>query len=65
MKIEDIVENKDGSATMTLDLEPEEVSLLIEGAIVQALKDYVEKHDRENAERAARKGDLPGNSFEI
>lgn len=43
MKVLEIVDNDDGSATLTLDMTEEEKSILIEYAIIKLLKEYIEK----------------------
>ena len=65
MKVEQYTENEDGSATLVVDLTPEERSILLEGAIVQAIKEYIDKKERENPEEVVKRGNLPSNSFEL
>jgi len=65
MKVEQYTENEDGSATLVVDLTPEETSILLESAIVQAIKEYVDKKERENPEEVVKRGNLPSNSFEL
>lgn len=65
MKVEQYTENEDGSATLVVDLTPEETSILLESAIVQAIKEYLDKKERENPEEVIKRGNLPSNSFEL
>lgn len=65
MKVEQYTENEDGSATLVVDLTPEETSILLESAIVQAIKEYLDKKERENPEEVVKRGNLPSNSFEL
>jgi len=65
MKVEQYTENEDGSATLVVDLTPEETSILLESAIVQAIKEYIDKKERESAEEVVKRGNLPSNSFEL
>ena len=65
MKVEQYTENEDGSATLVVDLTPEERSILLEGAIVQAIKEYIDKKERETPEEVVKRGNLPSNSFEL
>jgi len=65
MKVEQYTENEDGSATLVVDLTPEETSILLESAIIQAIKEYIDKKERENPEEVAKRGNLPSNSFEL
>ena len=65
MKVEQYTENEDGSATLVVDLTPEETSLLLESAILQAIRDYLDKKERELAGDVATRGNLPSNSFEL
>jgi len=43
MKITNTIEHKDGTVTLNLDMNEEEVGLLIEYAVINLLKEYVEK----------------------
>ena len=43
MKIEEIIENEDGTCTITFDLKKEETQLLLEWAIKKALEEYCER----------------------
>ena len=64
MKVKNILKGKDGfSSTITLDLSEHEVSMLIQSAVVQALKDYVDKHERDT--KSLDRSDLPNNSFKV
>ena len=65
MKVEQYTENEDGSATLVVDLTPEETSILLESAIVQAIKESLDKKERENPEEVVKRGNLPSNSFEL
>lgn len=65
MKVEQYTENEDGSATLVVDLTPEETSILLESAIMQAIKEYIDKKERENPEEVVKRGNLPSNSFEL
>lgn len=65
MKVEQYTDNEDGSATLVVDLTPEETSILLESAIVQAIKEYLDKKERENPEEVIKRGNLPSNSFEL
>lgn len=65
MKVEQYTENEDGSATLVVDLTPEETSILLESAILQAIKDYLDKKERELAGDVTTRGNLPSNSFEL
>tara|TARA_B100001063_G_scaffold77757_1_gene72243 strand:- start:8 stop:205 length:198 start_codon:yes stop_codon:yes gene_type:complete len=65
MKVEQYTENEDGSATLVVDLTPEETAVLLESAIVQAIKEYLDKKERENPEEVVKRGNLPSNSFEL
>lgn len=65
MKVEQYTENEDGSATLVVDLTPEERSILLESAIVQAIKEYIDKKERETPEEVVKRGNLPSNSFEL
>ena len=44
--VTDIKEHKDGSATVTFDLEPVEVTLLLGDAIIRAIKAGIEAEKR-------------------
>ena len=65
MKVEQYTENEDGSATLVVDLTPEEASILLESAIQQAIRDYLDKKERELAGDVTTRGNLPSNSFEL
>lgn len=65
MKVEQYTENEDGSATLVVDLTPEETSILLESAILQAIRDYLDKKERELAGDVTTRGNLPSNSFEL
>ena len=65
MKVEQYIENEDGSATLVVDLTPEEASILLESAIQQAIRDYLDKKERELAGDVTTRGNLPSNSFEL
>ena len=65
MKVEQYTENEDGSASLVVDLTPEETSILLESAILQAIKDYLDKKERELAGDVTTRGNLPSNSFEL
>jgi len=65
MKVEQYTENEDGSATLVVDLTPEETSILLESAILQAIRDYLDKKERELADNVTTRGNLPSNSFEL
>jgi hypothetical protein len=65
MKVEQYTENEDGSATLVVDLTPEETSILLESAIQQAIRDYLDKKERELAGDITTRGNLPSNSFEL
>ena len=65
MKVEQYTENEDGSATLVVDLTPEETSILLESAIQQAIRDYLDKKERELAGDVTTRGNLPSNSFEL
>ena len=65
MKVEQYTENEDGSATLVVDLTREETSILLESAIIQAIKEYIDKKERENPEEVIKRGNLPSNSFEL
>jgi len=65
MKVEEYTENEDGSATLVVDLTPEETAILLESAIIQAIKEYIDKKERENPEEVTKRGNLPSNSFEL
>jgi len=65
MKVEQYTENEDGSATLVVDLTPEETAILLESAIIQAIKEYIDKKERENPEEVTKRGNLPSNSFEL
>jgi|TARA_E500000318_G_scaffold17454_1_gene17721 hypothetical protein len=45
IKVTDIVEHEDGSATMHLEMDSEAKSLLIEAGIVNLLEQYLENTD--------------------
>lgn len=63
MKVESYKENEDGSASLEVDLTPYEVSILLESAIAEAIKQYVDKHERDT--KLLDRPDLPNNSFKI
>jgi len=63
MKVEEYTENEDGSATLIVDLTQEEVSILLEGAIVRAIEEYLKKQEQENL--VFKRRSLPSNSFEL
>ena len=63
MKVEEYTENEDGSATLIVDLTREEVSILLEGAIVRAIEEYLKKQEQENL--VFKRRSLPSNSFEL
>ena len=65
MRVEQYTENEDGSATLVVDLTPEETSILLESAILQAIRDYLDKKERELAGDVTTRGNLPSNSFEL
>ena len=65
MKVEQYTENENGSATLVVDLTPEETSILLESAIQQAIRDYLDKKERELAGDVTTRGNLPSNSFEL
>ena len=46
MKVLDIKENEDGSATIELDMSEEENRQLIEYAVINLLKEYIEIEKR-------------------
>ena len=63
MKVESYKENEDGSASLEVDLTPYEVSILLESAITEAIKQYVDKHERDT--KLLNRPDLPNNSFKV
>lgn len=65
MRVEQYTENEDGSATLVVDLTPEETAILLESAIIQAIKEYIDKKERETPAEVSKRGNLPSNSFEL
>ncbi len=65
MKVEQYTENEDGSATLVVDLTPEETAVLLESAIIEAIKEYIDKKEREAPAETSKRGNLPSNSFEL
>ena len=51
MKVKEIIENKDGSATMILDINDEELRLLVEKAVITLLEEMIE-NDNSTAENS-------------
>jgi len=47
MKVSNLVEHEDGSATLTIDMTPEEMQIVVEVGLLKLLTDYME---RENAD---------------
>jgi len=45
MKVNKVIENEDGSAIIEVELTNEEVKLLLENSIVQAIKNYIESKE--------------------
>jgi len=43
MEILDVIENKDGSATLEIDMTQEEMRLLMEAGLNKILADYIEE----------------------
>jgi len=43
MKVDNLVEHEDGSATLTVDMTPEETQIVVEIGLLKLLKDYMEK----------------------
>jgi len=50
MKVLDLIENEDGSATLNLELTEEENRLLIEYAIQHLLREKFKKYEEKNNE---------------
>ena len=46
MEVIDIVDNDDGTATLTFDMTEEEKSILIEYAVQNLLREYIEKEKK-------------------
>ena len=44
IKVEEVIENEDGSATLQLDLDNEALSSLLEIAVVTALREAIERN---------------------
>jgi len=44
-KVEKVIENKDGTATLVIDMDNEVVQMLIEHAVKDILTKYIEEHD--------------------
>jgi hypothetical protein len=44
IKVEEVIENEDGSATLQLDMDNEALSSLLEIAVVTALKETIERN---------------------
>ena len=65
MRVEQYTGNEDGSATLVVDLTPEETAILLESAIIQAIKEYIDKKERETPAEVSKRGNLPSNSFEL
>jgi len=65
MKVEEYTENEDGSATLVVDLTAEEAQMLLESAIIEAIKEYIDKKEREASTELSKRGNLPSNSFEL
>jgi len=63
MKVESYKENEDGSGTLQIELTPYEISILLESAITDIIKQYIDTH-KEDTETLARP-DLPSNSFKV
>jgi len=45
MKVDNLVEHEDGSATLTVDMTPEEMQLVVEVGLLKLLTDYMEKEN--------------------
>lgn len=56
IKVTELYEQPDGTATMTVELDKETTQILIESAIIGAIKHYVDKH---NDKRTPRQLELP------
>ncbi len=49
MKVKSLKENKDGSALVTLDMTQEENRILVEYAVVNLLKEHVEREEKKQS----------------
>jgi len=47
MEVLDVIENDDGTSTLTLEMTEEEKNMLIQYAIVKLLKEYIERKENE------------------
>jgi hypothetical protein len=45
MKINEVIEHEDGSATLNVELEAEEVRLLIQDSILRAITEYIKQKE--------------------
>lgn len=48
MKIDNIIENNDGTCTLECTFTDEEIQILVEKAVTDLLKEYIETHGKDN-----------------
>jgi len=48
MEVTKIIENKDGSATLDVNFTEEEINILVEYAVVDILKKYIKRLEKDN-----------------
>jgi len=63
VKVESYKENEDGSGTLQVELTSYEISILLESAITDIIKQYVDKHEQDS--KTLGRPDLPSNSFNV
>jgi hypothetical protein len=47
MKIEEMIEHEDGSATLNIDATKEEIAMLVEAGLIALLKKHIEQMEKE------------------
>ena len=47
IEVIELVEQPDGTARLTVDIDPETVNILIESAIITAIKNYIDSYEEE------------------
>ena len=47
IEVIEVIEQPDGTARLTVDIDPETVSILLESVIITAIKNYIDSYEEE------------------